>query len=100
MNETFLGLGLAYWALPCLMLAGMWSFFWPSYRGQKSSGLPYLLLRWGHALTWLLLALALFVSGTGRFGGGMTGGILGIGALVIYLAFLYMLLQPQPPVKS
>ena len=97
MSATFLGLSLAYWAIPCLVLAGMWSFFWPSYRAQGATLRNYLVLRWGHALTWLLLALALFVSGTGLLGGGSTGGILGILALVTYLLFIYTLLQPNRP---
>lgn len=96
MSESFLGLRLTFWAIPCLILAGTWILFWPNYQAQGQPRGRYLILRWGHALTWLLLAAALFVSGAGILGGGNTGSLLGVLALVTYLLFLYTLLQPRP----
>lgn len=100
MNETFLGLTLTYWAIPCLMLAVMWTFVWPSYRAAGASTGRYLLLRWGHAATWFFLAVATFLAGTGALGGTTTAAILGLLALAIYLAFLYATITTVPSGKK
>jgi hypothetical protein len=94
MGDSFLGLSLTYWAIPCLVMAGVWTFLWPNYRAQGAPPVQRFLLRWAHALTWLLLAIALFVSGAGLPGGGLLGSILGLLALVSYVLFLRALLQP------
>ncbi len=97
MDSTFLGLSLAYWAIPCLVMAGTWVFIWPSYRAVGAPYWRYLLLRWGHALTWLLLAVATFLAGTGRWGGSVTAALLGILAVVVYFAFLYVTITTNSP---
>jgi len=90
MTSTFLGLSLTYWSLPCLMMAAIWSFIWPSYRAKGAPLLRWLVLRWAHALTWLLLAVALLLAGTGLAGGGQSAGLLGVLALFVYFSFLYV----------
>ncbi|MBG0814554.1 hypothetical protein [Planomonospora sp. ID82291] len=47
------------WGALCLVLAVVWFFVWPQ---RDVEGLHYLVLRWGHALVWLLLALAAFLA--------------------------------------
>lgn len=100
MGTTFLGLSLTYWAIPCLMLAIMWSFVWPSYRAAGASTWHYLLLRWGHAGTWLSLAAATFLAGTGLLGGNVTAAILGLLSVALYIGFLYATLTTQTPPKE
>lgn len=95
MQSSFLGLSLTYWAIPCLMMAAIWSVIWPSYRAQGASSWRRLVLRWAHALTWLLLAIALLLAGTGLAGGGQTAAILGVLALVAYGSFLYVTITTQ-----
>ncbi len=90
MTPSFLGLSLTYWAIPCLMMAAIWSVIWPSYRAQGAVLWRRLVLRWAHALTWLLLAVALLLTGTGLGGGGQTAALLGVLALVAYFSFLYV----------
>ena len=101
MQPSFLGLSLTYWAIPCLMMAAIWTIIWPSYRAQNASPLRRLVLRWAHALTWLLLAIALLLAGTGLAGGGRTAAVLGVLALVAYISFLYVTLTTnQIPYNS
>ena len=100
MNSTFLGLSLTYWAIPCLMFAVMWRVVWPSYRAVGATIWRYLLLRWGHALTWLFLAASTFVAGTGYLGGDLTAGVLGLLAVIAYFAFLYATITTNSPTNK
>ena len=64
-----------------LVVAVVWVFVWPQ---RDVDGLAYLMLRWGHALVWLLLAVAAFlapVTATAAKGAAIAAG-------VVYLAFL------------
>ena len=75
MESTFFGLSLTYWSIPCLMMAVVWFFVWPSYRAQSVGPLRRVVLRWFHALTWFALALAAFLAGTGLGGGELTAAV-------------------------
>lgn len=100
MSDTFLGLPLAYWSIPCLVLASTWVIIWPSYRAEGAPPLRQLILRWGHAATWFCLALATFFAGTGLAGGSSTAAVLAIGAVVAYSAFLYTTITTVPVPKQ
>jgi len=100
MSNSFLGLSLAYWAIPCLMLAAVWAVVWPSSRARGTSPSRRLVLRWGHAATWFCLAVATFCAGTGLAGGALTGGVLALLAVGCYGAFLYVLITTIPSVET
>lgn len=42
-----------------LLLAVVWSLVWPQERGADLDGWRWGVVRWGHAVTWLLVAVAL-----------------------------------------
>lgn len=74
------------WAAACLALAVVWIFVWPSDRaGANRSGLHFLVLRWGHALCWLLLAVSCFVRGMRGEG---PANLLALAALGVYALFV------------
>jgi hypothetical protein len=75
--------------LGCLIVACVFAAFWPQAQGAGASGLPYLVLRWGHMLVWLLLAISFFV----RAGNSRSANMLALAALLVYLAFLAVRLR-------
>lgn len=64
-NAKLLGLPLLIWAALCLALAVVWAIFWPGDRSALREGPRFLILRWGHALVWLLLAAAALAAALG-----------------------------------
>ena len=85
MERGFFGVPWALWGLAALALAAVWTVVWPADRAVGAVGLRFLLLRWGHAAVWLLLALSFFVRGMGAAG---PANLLALAALAVYLAFL------------
>lgn len=85
MERGFLGLPWAVWGVAALALALVWVIVWPADRAAGTSGLRLLLLRWGHAAVWLLLAVSFFVRGMGQEG---AANVIALAALAVYLAFL------------
>jgi len=88
METKFLGIPLALWGLVCLGLAVVWIFVWPSDKAVAPDTLHYFILRWFHALTWLLLALAAFVAGFNILGGETTARGVALLSLLTYLTFM------------
>ncbi|MCU0494203.1 MAG: hypothetical protein MUD01_21645 [Chloroflexaceae bacterium] len=91
MAERVFGLPWPVWGGLALLLALVWCFVWPSDKVSSTTGsMQFFLLRWGHALVWLLLATMCFLkaSGTSMLAGwanavGMLGGL-------TYAAFLFV----------
>jgi len=46
-----------------LLIAVVYSFVWPHKAALGASGFRFFILRWGHALTWLLLAVNFVLRG-------------------------------------
>jgi hypothetical protein len=88
LQTNFLGLPLLAWGLLCLALAVLWAFVWPVERAVGASGLRLAMVRWGHSLVWLLLALMCFLRGSGNPAAAGWGNIAGLASLAVYLAFL------------
>lgn len=65
LSNKLLGLPLIVWAVLCLAMAVVWAFVWPSGKIAAHEGARFLILRWGHALAWLLLAAAALVAALG-----------------------------------
>ncbi|RIK42063.1 MAG: hypothetical protein DCC55_10000 [Chloroflexi bacterium] len=94
MDARFLGIPFVAWGGLCLAVAAAFTIFWPSAKATSGiSTVRYLLLRWGHAAVWGLLALALFLRGLGGAPGAVIAQITALLALVIYFAFLGALLR-------
>ncbi|MEV4094317.1 hypothetical protein [Streptosporangium saharense] len=75
------GVPVQVWGVVALVLAVVWAFVWPQ---RDVDGLAYLILRWGHALVWLLLAVTAFLAPAASTAAKRTG----MAAGAVYFAFL------------
>jgi len=87
-GNKLLGLPLVMWAGVCLVMALIWVRIWPSDRIAVDSGLRFIVLRWFHALTWLLLAIAALVAAFSPAGVTKEASRIALLALVVYLMFM------------
>lgn len=89
MIRGFLGLSWFVWAALALIVAVIYTFVWPQKAMATNTGFRFLVIRWGHALTWLLLAIHFALRGISPSLNGpanliaLTGGI-------VYLLFMVM----------
>jgi hypothetical protein len=88
MSSTLLGLPLFVWGIACLGVAGIWVRVWPRDRGTSAGGLRFMILRWFHALTWLLLGGAAFCAGLPGLGGTRLAQPIALLAFGVYLIFM------------
>lgn len=86
----FLGLPLALWGVLCLVVALLFAFVVPHSGAMGARGAAAFLLRWGHALVWLLLALFCFARGAGADD---AANPLAAAAGLLYLAFILALVR-------
>lgn len=79
--------GVPFWVYlaGCAALSLLWLFVWPSDRVSGDAGLRYFLLRWGHSLTWALLASACLCWALDAL---TAGTVLALASLPVYLAFM------------
>lgn len=97
MENKLLGIPYLVWAAAALLVSLIWVFFWPSDRvnlpthGWLETG-RYLILRWGHALTWLLLCIAALIAGFPALGGASIAQPVAFASLIVYLIFMGTLL--------
>ena len=89
MIKGFLNLPWFVWAGLALVIAVIYSFVWPQKAVAVPSGFRFLVLRWGHALTWLLLAINFLLRGLSPSLNGAANLIALAGGLV-YLLFMVM----------
>jgi len=84
------GIPLVVWGVLGLGISVVWLFVWPSDKVDGASALEFLVLRWFHAIVWLLLAAAAFMAAAGptRARGSQT---LGWMALATYAIFLIVM---------
>lgn len=88
MKTKLWGVPLVVWGVICLALAILWIVVWPSDKAVPEDGLRYFILRWFHALTWLLLALSAWVAAFNLPGGARTAKVMAYLSLPVYLIFL------------
>ncbi len=89
LRNKLLGVPLVVWGGICLGVALLWTLVWPSDRIAVASGLRFMILRWFHALTWLLLAGAAFLA---AFSGPAKAKPIALLALAVYLVFMATLI--------
>lgn len=94
-STKFLGLPLPIWGIFALVLAVVWLWVWPSDRVALPSSLIYFILRWFHALVWLLLAVAAFCASFPLLGGVRTAKPVALLALIVYLVFMFTLVMSK-----
>lgn len=83
----FLGLPLVVWGSLCLALTTVWVFVWPKQH-RALTGVRFIIVRWFHALTWLLLASAAFVAGFDILSGVSLAKPIALLSLLVYLVFM------------
>ncbi|HMQ35611.1 MAG TPA: hypothetical protein PKD53_33190 [Chloroflexaceae bacterium] len=88
MERGWLNLPYLAWAVICLALALLWAFVWPHERAAGAAPLRLFLVRWGHTITWGLLAAMCLLRATGQPAVAGLGNLVGMLALPVYLAFL------------
>jgi len=92
MIKGFLNLPWFLWAALALILAVVWVYVGPHTKLTPSPGFRYFIIRWGHTLTWLLLAINFFLRGLSPSLDGvanviaMAGGV----AYVLFMAMTFM----------
>ncbi len=94
MDQTLFGIPLVWIGFGCLGIAVVYYFIWPRPNpgDPKRSAWRHFILRWGHSLVWVLLALACFVASPER---AMISAALGIGALLLYVIFIFTIFRDR-----
>ena len=87
MIKGFLNIPYFAWTVLALIVAGIFAYVWPHKAVAVTSGLRYFVVRWGHSLTWFLLAVSFALRGTGpELNGGAS--FFAFAAGLMYLLFL------------
>jgi hypothetical protein len=89
MIKGILNLPWFVWAGLALVVAVIYSFIWPQKAGAAATGFPFFVIRWGHALTWILLAINFMLQGFSPSLNGAANLIALLGGL-IYVLFMLM----------
>ena len=74
-----------------LIVAVIYSFVWPRKAVTKTAGFRFFILRWGHALTWILLAINFILRGVGPDLNGASS-FFALAGGVMYVLFVVMTL--------
>lgn len=77
-----------------MALAAVWVVVWPKHRAP--TGVRFIIVRWFHALTWLLLAIAALVAGFDILGGVSLAKPIALLSLLVYLVFMGTLATSKP----
>jgi hypothetical protein len=91
-----LGIPLPILGLVCLLLTIVWLFVWPRDRAASVAIIPYIILRWFHALTWLSLAVAAFIASYDGPGGASLAKPIALLSLIVYLIFMITFINSRP----
>jgi hypothetical protein len=89
MIRGWLNLPWFLWAGLALIVAVIWVYVGPHTKLTPTTGIRYFVIRWGHAITWLLLAISFFVRGINPSYNGLANLIAAAGGSV-YLLFMLM----------
>jgi len=89
MIPGFLNLPWLAWAGLSLLVAIIYSFVWPKKVVTETTGLRYFIVRWGHALVWILLAINFVLRGISPSLNGAANFVAMAGGLM-YVTFLAM----------
>jgi hypothetical protein len=95
MDNTLFGIPLALWAMICLGIAAVYYYIWPRPHPRRATPRTtwrHVVLRYFHALVWVLLAAGCFA---GMAGLSTLGLLLALAALPTYAIFLVTLLRDR-----
>ena len=87
MIKGFFDIPWFLWAVFSALIALIYSFVWPKKAATESTGLRRFVIRWGHALTWILLTINFVVRGIGPdFSGGAS--FFAFAGAIMYVMFI------------
>lgn len=89
MIKGFVNLPWVIWAGLSLALAVLWVYVGPHTKTQVQPGMRYFFVRWGHTLTWVLLAINFLLRGIDPSLNGAAN-IFALAGGAVYLLFLAM----------
>lgn len=91
----FFGLPWPAWTVIALLLALIWTLYWPAdqLHGAGPGSFRYIVLRWFHALVWLLLAVSFLLRALDGSIFTLISNITALGGLLVYSIFLITLLS-------
>jgi hypothetical protein len=89
MIKGFLNLPWFVWAGLAMVVAVVYSFVWPQKAVIDATGFRFFILRWGHALAWILLAINFLLRGISPSLNGAASVIALAGGLM-YILFMGM----------
>jgi len=89
MIKGFLNLPWFVWAGLALVVAVVYSFVWPQKTATAATGFRFFILRWGHALTWVLLAINFLLRGLSPSLNGVAN-ILALAGGLMYALFIVL----------
>jgi hypothetical protein len=94
LGNTLLGIPLVFWGIGCLTVAVAYYRIWPQPSPKRTQGRTqwqHIVLRYFHALVWVLLAAGCFLAGSGYNIGLWVAAL----ALPVYIYFLVMVVQDR-----
>lgn len=89
MIKGFLDLPWFVWAGLALIIAAVYSFIWLQKTGITVNGFRFFILRWGHAITWMLLAINFLLRGVSSSLNGAAD-IIALAGGLAYFLFMIM----------
>jgi len=89
MITGFLNLPWLVWTGLALIVSAIYSFVWPKKAVTKTTGLRYFIVRWGHALVWVLLATNFLLRGISP-SLNSAADVVALAGAAMYAAFLAM----------
>ena len=89
MIKGFLNLPYFLWTALALVVAIIFVYIGPHNKLTMTPGFRYLVIRWGHALTWVLIAISFFLRGISPSLNGVANLIAAAGGFM-YLLFMVM----------
>lgn len=89
MIKGFFNIPWFVWAALATLIALVYCFVWPQKDVMISSVFRFFIIRWGHALTWLLLAINFIVRGISPSQNGAAN-LIALAGGVMYFLFMVM----------
>lgn len=94
MIKGFLNLPWFLWAGIALIIAVIYSFVWPHKAVTRATGFRFFMLRWSHALVWILLTINFLLRGIDPDFNGIAN-LIALADGLIYLLFILMTFEPK-----
>lgn len=89
MIRGFLNLPWFVWAAIALAVAVTYTFVWPQKTVVAAEGFRFFIIRWGHALVWVLLTINFVLRGISPSLNGIAN-LIALAGAIVYFLFMVM----------